>query len=232
MIKFHNVSKRIGQKDIIKNISFDVKKAQLTTLIGPNGAGKTTIARLMLGLEKLSSGKLSIEKNLQIGYVPQKFNFSSDLPMSAEKFLQILTTQNLQKDKIFEEIVDFAEIANILSDDITSLSGGQFQKLIITATLRNNPDLIILDEPTQSLDVLSQQEFYVMINKIKKYFGTTIFMISHDLFTVMKNSDQVICLNKHVCCSGKPGDLAGNKEFQTSLSNIGFYVHQHDHKHE
>jgi len=232
LIKFHNVSKRIGQKDIIKNISFDVKKAQLTTLIGPNGAGKTTIARLMLGLEKLSSGKLSIEKNLQIGYVPQKFNFSSDLPMSAEKFLQILTTQNLQKDKIFEEIVDFAEIANILSDDITSLSGGQFQKLIITATLRNNPDLIILDEPTQSLDVLSQQEFYVMINKIKKYFGTTIFMISHDLFTVMKNSDQVICLNKHVCCSGKPGDLAGNKEFQTSLSNIGFYVHQHDHKHE
>ncbi|MDR0329792.1 MAG: metal ABC transporter ATP-binding protein, partial [Rickettsia sp.] len=94
-----------------------------------------------------------------------------------------------------------------------------------------NPDLIILDEPTQSLDVTSQQEFYRIINQIKKRLNITIFMVSHDLFTVMKNSDQVICLNGHICCSGKPNDLAQNQDFLNTLSSIGFYVHHHDHKH-
>ena len=229
LIKFNNVSKQFGKKIPLTNINFTVKKGEVTTLIGPNGAGKTTIARLILGLDRPSSGNIIIHPNLKIGYVPQRLDFASDVPITAENFLYLLASNSTNKD--WQEWSNFIDFDNYKHRDISELSGGQFQKLMLTATLLNNPDLIILDEPTQSLDVTSQQEFYRIINQIKKRLNITIFMISHDLFTVIKNSDQVICLNGHICCSGKPNDLAENQEFLNTLSAIGFYVHHHDHKH-
>lgn len=234
LIEFRNVSKYFGQKVLLENISFSVNSGNITTLIGPNGAGKTTIAKLILGLERPSSGEIIIKPNLKIGYVPQKLNFGTDLPITVESFLQLLVPKQPKlyaDNNVEKEIGSLIDLDNLRKQDISSLSGGQFQKLILTATLLNNPDLIILDEPTQSLDVTSQQEFYQAINEIKKKLKITIFMISHDLFTVMKNSDQVICLNKHVCCSGKPNDLTNNQDFLDTLSSIGFYIHHHDHKH-
>ncbi len=236
LIKFSNVSKHFGVKTPITNVSFTVKKGEVTTLIGPNGAGKTTIARLMLGLESPSTGTITIPSNLKIGYVPQKLapklDFSANFPITAEKFLSSLTTNSTNYSKnTWQELFDFVKLDNYKNQDISELSGGQFQKLILAATLLNKPDLIILDEPTQSLDVTSQQEFYQIINQIKKSLDITIFMISHDLFTVIKNSDQVICLNGHICCSGKPNDLTQNQEFLKTLSAIGLYTHQHDHTH-
>lgn len=245
LIKFSNVSKHFGtkfgskfeSKKPLANVSFTVKKGEVTTLIGPNGAGKTTIAKLMLGLESPSSGTITIPSTLKIGYVPQKLaerlDFTANFPITAGKFLSSLVTDNsLNNSKEqWPELFDFVKLDNYKNQDISELSGGQFQKLILAATLLNNPDLIILDEPTQSLDVTSQQEFYQIINQIKKRLNITIFMISHDLFTVIKNSDQVICLNGHICCSGKPSDLAQNQEFFNTLSAIGLYIHQHDHTH-
>lgn len=95
----------------------------------------------------------------------------------------------------------------------------------------NKPDLVIFDEPTQFLDLTSQQTFYCLLRQIKKKTDLTVFIISHDLFTVMKNSDQVICLNGHVCCSGKPSDIDNNINFKTAISEIGVYIHHHDHSH-
>lgn len=229
LIKFSNVSKRFGSKTPISNVSFTVKKGEVTTLIGPNGAGKTTIARLILGLDRPSAGTITTQANLKVGYVPQKLDFASNLPITAEKFLYLLTNNNLQGN--WQELLDFVKLADYKQQDISELSGGQFQKLVLASTLLNKPDLIILDEPTQSLDATSQQEFYQLITQIKQRLHITIFMISHDLFTVVKNSDQVICLNGHICCSGRPNEVTQNPEFLTTLSSIGLYVHNHDHKH-
>ncbi|WP_375327207.1 metal ABC transporter ATP-binding protein [Candidatus Tisiphia endosymbiont of Nemotelus uliginosus] len=229
LIKFSNVSKRFGSKTPISNVSFTVKKGEVTTLIGPNGAGKTTIARLILGLDRPSSGTITTQANLKVGYVPQKLDFASNLPITAEKFLYLLTNNNLQGN--WQELLDFVKLADYKQQDISELSGGQFQKLVLASTLLNKPDLIILDEPTQSLDATSQQEFYQLITQIKQRLHITIFMILHDLFTVVKNSDQVICLNGHICCSGRPNEVTQNPEFLTTLSSIGLYVHNHDHKH-
>jgi zinc transport system ATP-binding protein len=231
LIKFHNVSKKIGQKYLLENISFEVKKSEITTLIGPNGAGKTTIARLILGLDKNYTGKISIKSNIRMSYVPQKFVFSLDLPMNGNIFLKIMTSRNFKIEDIFGAIITENEMNHILVTDIKNLSGGQFQKLLIISAIMNKPDLLILDEPSKSLDINSQQELYLILNKIKKHFGTSIFMISHDLYTVIKNSDQVICLNGHVCCSGRASDIKNNPELIDNLSNIGFYLHNHDHKH-
>ncbi len=229
LIKFSNVSKQFGKKFLLTNINFTIKKGEVTTLIGPNGAGKTTVARLILGLDSASSGNIIIYPNLKIGYVPQKLNFAPNMPITAEKFLYLLASNATHRD--WQELNNFIDFNHYKHHDISELSGGQFQKLLLTAILLNNPDLIILDEPTQSLDITSQQEFYRILNQIKRRLNLTIFMISHDLFTVMKNSDQVICLNGHICCSGKPNDLAQNQEFLNTLSAVGFYIHRHDHKH-
>ncbi|MGI4753315.1 MAG: ATP-binding cassette domain-containing protein [Janthinobacterium lividum] len=229
IIEFHNVSKKFGNKLPINNVSFTVKKNNITTLIGPNGAGKTTIVRLMLGLEKPTSGEIIIDPKLKIGYVPQKFNLSSDLPITVKKFLDLLAPNNLTND--IKEIHSFIDLERLKDQEISTLSGGQFQKIVLASSLLSKPDLIILDEPLQSLDVTSQQEFYQLISLIRKKLDITVFMISHDLFTVIKNSDQVICLNGHICCTGTPNAITPNSDFSNALSSLGFYTHHHDHKH-
>ncbi|HJD63084.1 MAG TPA: metal ABC transporter ATP-binding protein [Rickettsia endosymbiont of Degeeriella rufa] len=229
IIEFHNVSKKFGNKLPINNVSFTVKKNNITTLIGPNGAGKTTIVRLMLGLEKPTSGEIIIDPRLKIGYVPQKFNLNSDLPITVKKFLDLLAPNNLAND--IKEIHTFIDLERLKDQEISTLSGGQFQKIVLASSLLSKPDLIILDEPLQSLDVTSQQEIYQLISLIRKKLDITVFMISHDLFTVIKNSDQVICLNGHICCTGTPNAITPNSDFSNALSSLGFYTHHHDHKH-
>ncbi|HJD55471.1 MAG TPA: metal ABC transporter ATP-binding protein [Rickettsia endosymbiont of Pyrocoelia pectoralis] len=228
IIEFRNVSKKFGSKLPINNVSFSVKKNNVTTLIGPNGAGKTTVVRLMLGLEKPTSGEVITDPKLKISYVPQKFDLSLDLPITVEKFLNLLVPNNNYNIK---EINSFINLESLKDQEISKLSGGQFQKIILASALLSKPDLIILDEPLQSLDVTSQQEFYHLINLIRKKLDITVFMISHDLFTVIKNSDQVICLNGHICCTGTPNAITPNSDFSNALSSLGFYTHHHDHKH-
>ncbi len=243
-VQFCNVSKHHQYRKTINDVSFTIKKGELTTLIGPNGAGKTTIVRMLLGLEQPSEGKIITSHNLKIGYIPQKLNLSTDLPLTSECVIKLIAPQiNLDRllhnqaietknaSAIELKLLNFANVASLRYIDITRLSGGQLQKLFLAATLLNKPDLLVLDEPIQSLDVSGQQEFYELIKYFKQEEKLTIFMISHDLFTVVRNSDQVICLNGHICCSGRPTELNNNQEFLDALSAVGFYRHHHDHKH-
>ncbi len=229
LVEFKSLSKKFGNHTVVEGISFKLNKGEITTLIGQNGVGKTTLAKIILGLESYDSGELIIAKDLRIGYVPQSLDLSFAIPMTVKGLLEILSHhKTISEDFALSYFVDFDEIKN---KDISEISGGQLQKILLAGTIISKPDLIILDEPTQYLDVVSQQEFYKMLAELKNKFGITIFMISHDLFTVMKNSDQVICLNGHVCCSGKPMDIDSNSAFKNALSEIGVYIHTHDHKH-
>lgn len=230
IVEFINISKHFGAKDLLKSVNFKLHKGQITTLIGQNGAGKTTIAKLMLGLEKPSDGEVKLDRSVKIGYIPQKVNSSHYMPITSESLINMLAPDASYEDlNIFSDFLNLTTIAKL---DISKLSGGQLQKLILVATIINKPHLLILDEPTQYFDVSSQQEFYRLLKKVRDQINMTIFMISHDLFTVMKNSDQVICLNGHVCCSGKPSELNDNNELKLALSEIGVYLHKHDHEHE
>jgi zinc transport system ATP-binding protein len=229
LVEFKSLSKSFHNKTLVDNVSFKLNKGEITTLIGQNGAGKTTLAKIILGQELYDSGELIIKPGITIGYIPQKLDFGFNMPLTAKGLLKTLASNNMDYNLLdLEEFVGYSKIKN---KDISNISGGELQKLLLTGTLMNKPDLLILDEPTQFLDVTSQQEFYRILKGLKEKLGLTIFMISHDLFTVMKNSDQVICLNGHVCCSGKPTDLDTNANFKNALSEIGVYVHNHDHKH-
>lgn len=229
LVEFQSVSKIFGKKTLLDGVSFKLIKGQITTLIGQNGAGKTTIAKMIIGLEKPTSGNIIIKDKINIGYVPQKLDFAFNMPVTCQGLLEMLSTSGVDNE-IFE-LTGFLDYQGIKDKDISAISAGQLQKLLLAGTLMNKPDLVILDEPIQFLDVASQQQFYKVITGIKEKIGLTVFMISHDLFTVMRNSDQVICINGHVCCSGKPTDLNENVDFKNALSEIGVYLHSHDHDH-
>ena len=229
LIEFSSVTKSFGARLLVDNVSFRLDQGEITTLIGQNGAGKTTIAKIILGLEIPTKGQVLVKKGLKVGYAPQKLDFNFNMPLTAKGLVKILAPDSTQEE--IQQLGNFIDFDRIKKFDISELSGGQLQKLVLAGTLINKPDLVILDEPTQYLDVTSQQEFYKTLKKIKEKTGLTVFLISHDLFTVMKNSDQVICINGHVCCIGKPNDLDDNADFKNALSEIGFYVHHHNHEH-
>lgn len=231
LVEFTKVSKKFHSKIILENVSFSLSEGLITTLIGQNGAGKTTIAKMILGLAKPDSGKIAINKDIAMGYVPQKLDYYKALPMDAKSLLLMLAP-NYSKDS-FDYLDQVFKFNHLLNQDIAKLSGGQLQKMMLVATILSKPDLLILDEPTQYLDVSSQQQFYRIIDWVKKTQKISIFIISHDLFAVMKNSDEVICINEHICCSGKPSAIKSDPALAKAIGGeIGMYIHKHDHEHD
>ena len=235
IIKFDKIYKNFNSKIALEDINFEINKKQILTIIGPNGAGKTTIAKLALGLEKPSSGKIITKKNIVIGYVPQKLEINSNLPLDVKTFLEILSGKDVLTENECQEALEVSMLEIDISQSVGTLSGGQIQRLLISSAILRNPDLLILDEPLQGLDINGQAHFYNIIESISHKYNSAILMISHDLFTVMKKSSEVICLNKHICCRGNSQDLIAQDKylhvFGIDSKNIALYKHEHNHEH-
>lgn len=221
IITFQDVSKNYAGSCVIDKVSFSIDASSITTLVGPNGAGKTTIARLILGIDQPTSG--TIKRNTKdYAYIPQKIILNHNMPLDVKSLVKYLSGQAVSEIK---NVSHFAELEMLADKQIDTLSGGQLQKVFLAAAMLSNPKLIVLDEPTQGLDINAQEEFYALLVDLRKSYGVAIFMISHDLHTVMQKSDKVLCLNHHICCSGKP------EKPPATLSQIGVYTHRHDHHH-
>jgi zinc transport system ATP-binding protein len=234
LVECRNISVNLGDRQIIKNISLRIKKKQIITLVGPNGGGKTTLAKAIIGIVKLSSGRIIKNRNLTIGYVPQRFVPNALMPITAREFLNLGHEYDMDQ---FEQISNMLLLSNLLDKLLHQLSGGQLQKILLARALLRNPQLLILDEPTQGIDISGQFEFYNLIAELRKRNDMSIIMISHDLHVVMKSCDQVICLNQHICCSGHPNDISNDPEYtkifnKEALESIGIYSHKHDHVHD
>lgn len=231
--QLQNISLKINDETILSKISLNLKKNQITTLIGPNGGGKTSIARIILGILKPTSGKVKIEKNIKIGYMPQKLQIDKTLPLKARDFLK-LTLKNPNFSHDFNDLIKTLNLEKILDKQIHHLSGGQLQKLIFLRSLINKPDLLVLDEPTQYMDVKGIEEFYKIIEQIRKKNNCTILLISHDLHMVMQKTDSIFCINNHLCCSGSPESVNEHPEYISLFgkkTNLSIYQHQHNHSH-
>jgi len=223
-ISFNNVSHSYGKHLVIDQVSFTLDAGTITTLIGPNGAGKTTIAKLLLGIENPIYGEIS-RSTTRISYAPQQISINHDLPMTAKSFLEYIAPE-YSTSPLSMDVLEFMHFHSIQDKQINTLSGGQRQGLVLASAILQSPELLVLDEPTQALDINGQQEFYKLLDKIRSSLGSTIFIISHDLFTVMQNSDQVLCLNNHICCKGTPTHTVIK-----GIDGVSFYSHHHDHKH-
>lgn len=217
-------------KKILQNINLELKKGEITTLIGPNGGGKTSIARILLGILKPTKGKIIKSKNIKIGYMPQKISFDKTIPLSAKDFIKL----SIKKVFFDENLIKLLGVENILEKQIQDLSGGQLQKILLIRALATNPDLLVLDEPTQYMDIKAIDNFYQILEEIRKQKHCAILLISHDLLAIMQKTDAVFCINNHICCHGSPDNINNHPEYISlfgSKSSLGIYKHHHDHNH-
>ncbi len=229
-----SISLSLNNQQILKNINLELKKGEITTLIGPNGGGKTSIARILIGILKASSGEVFISKNAKIGYMPQKLEIEKTIPLRVIDFLNLSATSEAMAR--LEAMAKKLLIENILEKSIHKISGGELQKALLVKTLINNPDILVLDEPTQYMDIAAQAEFYQVIEEIREQKNCAILIISHDLHIVMQKTNQVVCINRHICCEGSPESINNHPEYlslfgKDRIDNITIYSHHHDHKH-
>jgi zinc transport system ATP-binding protein len=231
--KLENISLTINRQTILNNINLELKKGEITTLIGPNGGGKTSIARILLGILKTTSGKVTKNPKIKIGYMPQKIEIDKTIPLSAKDFLQLAVGKN-KFDENFNKIAAKLNLEKILNHQIHDLSGGQLQKILFLRALMTKPNLLVLDEPTQYMDIAAIEDFYQIIDEVRKANDCAILLISHDLHMVMQKTDLVFCVNHHVCCHGTPEDINQHPEYLSLFSkkdSLAIYHHHHDHKH-
>ena len=192
-----NLSVRYGKNIALQNMNLSLSAREIVTIVGPNGSGKTTLFKAIIGSTPLSSGKVELKPNIKIGYVPQKLNIDASLPITVERFFKL--AQKIDDDS-YEKALEIMSSKELLNSQMSSLSGGELQRVLLSRALIDKPDLLLLDEATRGLDQPGAAAFYRKIESIRNDTGCAILMISHDLHVVMGASDRVICLNGHICC--------------------------------
>jgi zinc transport system ATP-binding protein len=221
-------------RPILIDIDIDISAGEIVTVIGPNGAGKTTLVRALLGLEPLDGGEIRRKGGLVTGYAPQRFDIDRAIPLTVARFVAL------------GRAAAAAEIAQVLEDvgagplaerQFSELSGGELQRVVLARALIRSPDLLVLDEPVRGVDYAGEAELYTLIGRLKTERGFGVLLVSHDLHVVMAQSDRVMCLNRHVCCSGVPESVAQHPEYARlfgpqAARAFGLYHHHHDHSHD
>ena len=230
LIEVQNLCVGYGNKEVLRNVNLSLSKNEIVTIVGPNGSGKTTLFKSIIGSTTISSGRVLIKPNLKIGYVPQVLNIDRSLPLTVERFLSLENRTHKREALSAEQVLDSNDL---LSKQISTLSAGQLQRVLLARALVNEPDALLLDEATRGLDQPGSAAFYRKIEEIRNTTGCAILMISHDLHVVMSASNRVICLNGHVCCQGEPQSVASSPEYKAMFGSnvdgtLALYQHNHN----
>ena len=232
LVKLENASVEKNKKILVKHISLEIKQGEIVTLIGPNGSGKTTTAKMALGINKNFEGSVQ-RYTSQIGYVPQKVMIDWTLPIRVNDFMQL--TSEINPGEV-NEALNFTGVDHLKNKNLNELSGGEFQRVLIARAIAKKPELLVLDEPVQGVDFKGEISLYELIRSISEKTNCGILLISHDLHVVMSATDYVVCLNKHVCCSGTPKKVANSDQYRELFGDrastmLSIYEHNHDHSH-
>lgn len=234
LIEVQNLNVAYGKNKVLDDVNLTLSKNEIVTIVGPNGSGKTTLFKAIIGSIPIRSGKVVIKQNLKIGYVPQVLNIDRSLPLTVGRFLKLAKKRN---DQGFIRALQVLDSDDLLSSQISNLSAGQLQRVLLGHALMNEPDILLLDEATRGLDQPGSAAFYKKIEEIRDTTGCAILMISHDLHVVMSASNRVICLNGHVCCQGEPNSVASSPEYKALFGSkidgtLALYQHDHNHSHD
>lgn len=233
LIKLRNLSFVRQGRSILTDINLAIHSGEIITLIGPNGAGKSSLLKLALGLLKPTSGQRIALPELRIGYMPQSLSLPETLPLTVKHFLQL--AKRYHKSELMQ-VSNRLSIEHLLTRPMQRLSGGELQRVLLARALLSKPELLVLDEPVQGLDVSGQSELYHLIADLKTELNCGVLMVSHDLHLVMAATDKVVCLNGHVCCEGHPSSVQRDPSYlelfgKSMPAHLVPYTHHHDHTH-
>lgn len=220
-------------RTILNDVSLAVAEHDFITLIGPNGAGKSLLLKALLGLAAVDQGTIWRKPGLKLGFVPETLALDMTLPLTAGRFLSL----GIRHQSIRQEILIETETENLLDRPLHGLSSGERQRVLLARALHGDPDLLVLDEPAQNLDMRGQLNLYELMQKIYEQRKIAILMVSHDLHLVMSSTRKVVCLYEHICCSGEPQTVAQDPEFVSLFGAemarlLAVYPHHHDHDHD
>ena len=233
LVEAQAVTVRLGRSELLSAVDLTVHAREVVSLIGPNGAGKTTLIRVLLGLLKPVAGRVWRQPGLVIGYVPQRIQMDPILPLTVRRFLTIGSGRR----RDIAPILATVGARHLEQALMHELSGGELQRVLLARALVRDPGLLILDEPAQGVDFSGQLELYELIERIRRERGCGVLLVSHDLHVVMGATDRVVCLNRHVCCSGEPETVSRHPEYiglfgPRAAAALAIYTHEHDHAHD
>lgn len=233
LISLQDVSVQYDAQPVLTHVDFSVDLGEIVTIVGPNGSGKSSLLHVLTGAIQPSKGKIIRQDGLKIGFVPQKLLVEKTFPITVRRFLSL---PNKVSDTDARAALDVVGVSDLWLRQISDLSGGQFQRVLLARAIIGKPDVLMLDEPTQGLDQPGSAAFYELIDELRADFGCAVVMVSHDLHVVMSASDRVICLNGHICCQGAPDVVSTAPEYRALFGKgtkgaLALYRHEHDHDH-
>lgn len=233
LLEAAGICKIYAGREALHNVSLRIFPKEIVTIIGPNGAGKTTLLACLLGLATPDHGEVTRSEGLRIGYVPQHFRAQPSMPLTVRDFLALY---GMRSGNRTAELCDQLDITPTLDSELTALSGGELRRVLLLRALLKAPQLLVLDEPTQGVDVAGQGEFYRLLKKLADTQDMAVLMVSHDLHLVMASTQRVICLNRHICCEGAPEKVGSDPQFKAMFGEelakqLALYQHHHTHTH-
>ncbi len=233
LIEVQGAGVRFGRREALRDVDLTAAAGEIVAVIGPNGAGKTTLLRVALGLLAPDRGRVVRRPGLRVGYTPQRLAVDPTLPLTVARFLALGGVRGRGR---LLAALEAVRAAHLLDSPVQDVSAGELQRVLLARALLRDPELLVLDEPAQGVDVGGQAELYRLIRRVRDERGCGVLMVSHDLHLVMAATDRVLCLNGHVCCAGRPEAVSRHPAFRALFGDaaareLAVYPHHHDHRH-
>ncbi|PYV14068.1 MAG: ABC transporter ATP-binding protein [Acidobacteria bacterium] len=218
-----------GSRVILHSLSLEIPPAACVAIIGPNGSGKTVLLKALLGLLPYK-GEIRWDVSARPGYVPQQVVADRHLPLTPRDLLEAKARTLKRPAAEVEEVAGDTDLtADLLDTNLGHLSGGQFQKALIAFALLGAPSVLLFDEPTASLDELSEERVYDLLHSLQQQRGMTLLLVSHDLSVVYRYADTVLCLSKGQACVGPPKDVLTPAMLEQLYAAPSRYYRHHEH---
>jgi len=232
VLTVEDLSVTLDETQILRDVSFELRRGEALAVVGPNGAGKTMLFRALLGLAP-HAGTVRWAPDVKIGYVPQRFAVDRSAPITAMEFFLLQSPRFWRPAREFVDHLDHELNAvglrrDILQKNLGELSGGETQRLLIAWALLEHPGVLLLDEPTAAVDVGFEDTIYALLHRVQLDRGTTLLLISHDLNVVYRYAQSVLCLNRTVVCHGTPVEALNPEALATLYGESGYYRHDHE----